>query len=91
MAENNMVCPHCGEQLKKWASPPDSTWGVEFQYVCFNDECSYYVRGWEWMLSKYNVNSSYRFRLNPLTGESGPLPVWSPGAHKSNIVEEQES
>jgi len=87
MPEDIPKCPYCGSPMKKWATPPDSTWGITFQYVCFNDECSYYVRGWEWMMSKFHVEASYRYRYNPSTGEKGPLPVWSPQAHKNKIID----
>ncbi|MFH1759560.1 MAG: ogr/Delta-like zinc finger family protein [bacterium] len=82
----NYKCPHCGKRLIKWSIPPDSTWGVGFQYVCFNDECKYYVKGWQWMLEKFNVKSSYRHKYDPSSGETGPLPVWSKDAHKNNII-----
>jgi hypothetical protein len=80
-------CPHCGGLLKNWATPAESSWGEGFQCVCFNDECSYYVRGWEWMKEKYNVNVSYRYRCDPKTGETGPLPVWSEDALKAQVVD----
>ena len=81
-------CPHCGERMRKWRTPPDSTWGGRIHYVCFNDDCPYFVRGWQWMLERYNVKSSYRHRYNPETGASGPLPVWSMDALKDAVVPE---
>ena len=37
------------------------------------------------MKQAFNVDASYRHRVDPMTGESGPLPVWSPEALRSSI------
>ena len=83
------ICPHCGQKMKKWKVPEDSTWKNEYHWVCFNDECPYYNRGWKWMAEKYQQQASYRFSYNPDTGATGPIPVWSPNALKSGIIEEE--
>jgi len=81
-------CPHCGVEMKKWKTPQLSTWSGYFHWVCFNDECPYFVRGWDWMMESQKIKSSYRHRLDPDTGASGPLPVWSYSALKDQILEE---
>lgn len=76
--------------MVRWSNPPESTWSGEFQYVCFNDECPYYVRGWNWMKNSFNVDASYRYRLDPETGETGALAVWSADALRSGIIAAEE-
>jgi hypothetical protein len=83
-------CPQCGRVMQKWGNSPDLLWESEYQFVCFNDECPYYVRGWQWMESQYRVHASYRHRLDPRTGKSGPVPVWSATALKDQIVPEDD-
>jgi len=88
-ATDKPTCPHCGARLLKWLPPAESSWGANVQYACFNDECPYYQRGWDHMMEKYQVKASYRYRLDPSTGQSGPLPVWSPAAIRDRIVDEK--
>jgi hypothetical protein len=81
-------CPHCGESMKKWRVPIASTWPDEFFFVCLNDECPYYVQGWDLMWKQQATRASYRCRLDPDTGKFVPLPVWSADALKDNIIED---
>lgn len=84
--DDKEICPHCGERMVKWIPSDASSWGDGHHFVCFNDHCPYFVQGWEWMNVQFNQNISYRHRYTPHTGESGPLPVWSPNALKSGII-----
>jgi len=84
------TCPHCGAEMKKWKTPQASTWSSPFHWVCFNDECPYFIRGWDWMMESQKIKASYRHSVNPETGASGPLPVWSYEAHKNQVIDEDE-
>ncbi|MCU0233466.1 MAG: hypothetical protein MUE90_05470 [Thermoanaerobaculales bacterium] len=81
------VCPHCNQPLRAFELPDNTGWQGEFQLACFNDDCPYFVRGWQHMLDNYAVKASYRFRFDPSTGESSPLAVWSPDALKDRIID----
>ncbi|MCB2211143.1 ogr/Delta-like zinc finger family protein [bacterium] len=83
------VCTHCGEPMLKMLVPPMAAFDSPWIYVCFNEECGYYVRGWERMESQYASKSSYRYKHDPFTGETGPFPVWSPDAMRDRIVEDK--
>jgi len=83
-------CPHCKSRLKKWTVPVDSSWEEEFFYVCFNNDCSYYKKGWEWMEQEYSQKASYRYMFNPRTKSSSMIPVWSDDATREMIVEEED-
>jgi hypothetical protein len=81
------VCPHCDTKLLAFELPDGTGFEGEFQLACFNDECPYYVRGWQHMESKYAVKASYRYRVDPTNGTSSPLAVWSKDAIKDRIIE----
>jgi hypothetical protein len=88
MVEDKIKCPHCNNNLKKWSVPVDSSWDVEYFLVCFNDECPFFLKGWEWMQEKFNIKASYRYRLHPVSFKDGSLPVGSNNALKGNIIED---
>jgi len=85
--EQSPVCPHCNENLQPFELPDNTGWETGFQFACFNDECPYFVRGWEHMQVKYAVKASYRYRVDPANGKASPLAVWSTDAIKDRILD----
>jgi hypothetical protein len=90
MAAPRPTCRHCASRLAKWLVPDGASWTEEFFYVCFNDACPYYREGWDWMLEQYGQHASYRYAVNPTTGASLMIPVWSDSATRELIVDEPE-
>ncbi len=88
MVEVRQACPHCGSRLSKWLVPVESSWSEEYFFVCFDNGCSYYKEGWDWMMEQYGQVASYRYVLNPATGTSSQIPVWSDDATREIIVED---
>ncbi len=88
MSDEQSACPHCGDELNRWAVPEGASWNDEFFLVCFNNDCPYYVRGWKWMKEQYNQKGSYRYALNPNTGGSLMIPVWDEEATRQMIVDD---
>jgi hypothetical protein len=80
-------CPHCRRPLQPFTLPDNTGWQTDFHVACFNNDCPYYRKGWEWMEQRYGVKSSYRFRIDPATGKASPLAVWSPEALRSRILD----
>jgi hypothetical protein len=84
---DTLCCPHCGGKLTKWQVPdsPFNEWPSEFQYICFNDSCVYFARGWYTMAAQGGFGS-YRFMYDPPTHGCHPVPVLSRSALRDGIV-----
>ena len=77
LIKTNLACPYCGEKLKKWQvpdSPFGQTWDNDFMYICFNDECGYYLRGWDVMAQSGRPGCSYRLMYHPEKDRCLPYP-----------------
>ena len=90
MEDIRKTCKYCGKELKKVILPDDSNWDVDYFLVCMDDDCSYYIKGWEHMKKNYEVRHSYRYYVDPYTGNDGPLPVARPDDYKDLIVHKFE-
>ncbi|MGE5840463.1 MAG: class I SAM-dependent methyltransferase [Deltaproteobacteria bacterium] len=87
---HTLRCPHCGEKMLRWAVPDNPfevTWDNDFMYICFNDACPYYVRGWDFMYREGNRGCSYRLMYNPEKDCCMPIPVPTPRALRESIIE----
>jgi len=86
--KDTLRCPYCNAELKKWKVPQNifTEWPNEYLYICFNDECSYFVKGWETMAEQGNP-CTYRLMYDPLTDCCNPFPVMNRNALKDGIME----
>jgi SAM-dependent methyltransferase len=83
------ACPHCGITMECMKTPYESTWGGEIHFVCFNDECSYYLNSWSALEEQGIENAGYRCRMDP-RGQCGPIAVWSDSALRNLIVQKED-
>lgn len=87
-------CPHCGTEMDIWEAPlipcgDGLGWGVPYLFLCFNDECSLYVKGWDSIEEDYGHRASYRCMCYPGTTQFECIPVFSPVGAKGQVVSEQ--
>ncbi len=85
-------CPHCGKEMSLWEVPPIPVgdglgWGVPYLYICFNDDCPLYVKGWVTMEEHYGRTSSFRCINYPGTDQFELIPVFSPMGAKGQIID----
>ena len=86
--KNTLRCPHCDTELKKWAVPQTAftEWPNEYFYICFNDECPYFIGGWDAM-EKQGNHCSYRLMYDPLIDCCQPIPVMNTNMLRDGIIE----
>jgi hypothetical protein len=94
LSQDKPKCPHCGAEMTIWEVPPFSFsdglgWGTPYLFICFNDECSLYVQGWENMEENYSQCASYRCMNYPGTKQFECIPVFSPVGGTGQIIDEQ--
>jgi SAM-dependent methyltransferase len=80
-------CPHCEQRLSRWHVPqtPFIEWSSTYQFICFNDHCPHYVRGWT-TFENQGIPGSYRFMYDPDSCGCHSVPVLTPTALRASIV-----
>ncbi len=94
LAQEKSRCPHCNTEMNIWEVPPFNFsdglgWGAPYLFVCFNDECSVYVKGWENIQENYAHNASVRCMCYPGKKSFQYIPVFSPMGAKGQIIDDQ--
>ncbi|MCB2184013.1 MAG: zinc ribbon domain-containing protein [Desulfobulbaceae bacterium] len=91
-AQEKHFCPHCNIRLSCCETPPFHIgdglgWGSDVMFICLNDECPVYVKGWEHIDLQYGHNGTYRYMLLPGEKKGDFLMVGSPDAFTGSIID----
>lgn len=70
------TCPHCKSVMEKMDSR-HLDWDFPYLWVCFNNECGLFKKGWNHMMETVGQLVSYRFMIHPQNGEKGVIPAFS--------------
>ena len=94
LSQEKPLCRYCNEDMKLWEVPPFTFsdglgWGTPYLYICFNDECPPYVKGWDDIQEKYSHNASCRCMCYPGTKQYEFIPVFSPVGATGQIIDDQ--
>ncbi len=82
------ICPHCGDAMEPIETPLDSTWGGEIHHVCLNDQCSYFSKSWDSLMSQGIEGAGYRCRMDP-RGLCTPVPVHTKDDLKDLVLQDE--
>lgn len=87
-------CPHCNSEMKIWEVPSINVgdglgWGTPYLFMCFNDKCTLYEKGWDDLMENYAQHASYRCINYPGTEQFELIPVFSPVGGQGQVIDEQ--
>jgi hypothetical protein len=91
-AEEKHYCPHCSGDLVLCHAPAVHVgdglgWGSEYLFICLNDNCPLFVKGWDYIASQYGHVGSYRYMEIPNSKESYTMMVVGKEAFTGSIVD----
>ncbi|PIE58575.1 MAG: zinc ribbon domain-containing protein [Desulfobulbus propionicus] len=89
--EEKHACPHCSQELSLCHAPPIHVgdglgWGSEYLYICLNDDCPLFVKGWQYIENQYGHVGSYRHMQLPNSKEAINMMVVGKSAFKGSVV-----
>lgn len=86
------VCPHCSQKMSCCESPAIHVgdglgWGSDVLFICLNDYCPLFLKGWDHVDSQYGHHASYRYMELPGSSESNVMMVGNKDAFKASVVD----
>jgi hypothetical protein len=70
------TCLHCKAVMEKMDAR-HLDWDAPYLWVCYNDECTLFKKGWNHMMDTVGQLVSYRFMIHPQNGQTGVIPAFS--------------
>src|SRR3989339_1624 len=87
-------CPHCDKAMSLWEVPPINFsdglgWGSPYLFICFNDDCPSYKKGWDHLEETMEAPASYRCINEPGQKNFEYMPVFSPIGAQGGILDDE--
>lgn len=70
------TCPHCKALMEQMDSR-HLDWDSPYLWVCYNNECTLFKKGWDHMMQTVGQLVSYRCMIQPQNGQMGLIPAFS--------------
>jgi len=92
--DEEKTCPHCKTTMSCCEAPPIHVgdglgWGSEVMFICLNDYCPLFLKGWDHIESKYGHHASYRYMELPKSREGNCMMVGNADAFKACIIDKE--
>lgn len=92
--DEEKICPHCKTSMSCCEAPPIHVgdglgWGSEVMFICLNDSCSLFLKGWEQIERNYGHHASYRYMELPGSPEGNLMMVGNVDAFKACIINKE--
>ena len=89
------ICPHCEQKMHCCEAPPVHIgdglgWGSEVLFICLNDYCPLFLKGWESIEQRYGHHASYRYMELPESTEGNLMMVGNADAFKASVINPEE-
>jgi len=92
--DEEKICPHCKETLSCCEAPPIHVgdglgWGSDILFICLNDSCSLFLKGWDQIENQFGHHASYRYMELPGSTEGNCMMVGNSDAFKGSLIDKE--